>query len=95
MDILKEIQQEEKELQCLLKDWGWQKTENFINELILKDRKKQLSIQGVSNCPNLTNLWNEAVFKQERNEHSIFDTNDCWGALRTLEKHGLCKINNY
>ena len=49
----------------------------------------------VSNCPNLTNLWNEAVFKQERNEHSVLVTNDCWGALRTLEKHGLCKINNY
>tara|TARA_R110000796_G_scaffold162503_1_gene279249 strand:- start:2467 stop:2745 length:279 start_codon:yes stop_codon:yes gene_type:complete len=48
-----------------------------------------------SDCPNLTNLWNEAVIKQENGDHNVFSTNDCWGALRTLEKHGLCKINKY
>lgn len=60
----------------------------------LKQREK-LPIHDVNNCPNLTNLWNEAVIKQENGDHNIFSTNDCWGALRTLEKHGLCKINNY
>tara|TARA_R110002051_G_scaffold224048_1_gene287269 strand:+ start:16424 stop:16747 length:324 start_codon:yes stop_codon:yes gene_type:complete len=56
---------------------------------------KNLALSGVGKCPNLTSVWNEAVTKQENNEHSLFVTNDCWGALETLEKHGLCKINKY
>jgi hypothetical protein len=71
-------------------------TINFgLNNYANEHGSEILNLHGVSNCPNLTNIWNEAVFKQERNEHSLFVTNDCWGALRTLEKHGLCKINDY
>ena len=47
----------------------------------------------MKSIPDLTDLWNEAVYKQQRGEHNIFVTNDCWGALRTLEKHGLCKLS--
>ena len=63
MDILIEIQNEEKELQTLVKDWGWQKLENFIEELIKKDRTEQLAIQGVS-CSFL----NELIEKHKANK---------------------------
>lgn len=56
---------------------------------------ENLDLSDVSKCPNLTSVWNEAVIKQENNEHNFYVTNACWGALRLLEKHGLCKINDY
>jgi len=54
-----------------------------------------LYIASMEKIPNLTYLWNEASFKLERGEINLYEMNDCWGALRLLEKHGLCKINNY
>ena len=42
--------------------------------------------------PDLTDLWNEAVFKSDREEITIFEMNECWGALKTLQKHGLCEL---
>ena len=54
---------------------------------------KKFNISGVGSCPDLTSVWNEAVTKQDKGEHNLFVTNDCWGALRLLEKHGLCKIS--
>lgn len=54
--------------------------------------KKAIKILNNDNCPDLTAIWNEAVFKQERGEITPFEVNDCWGALRLLEKHKLCKL---
>lgn len=28
--------------------------------------------------PDLTNLWNEAVYKTERDDITFLETNDCW-----------------
>tara|TARA_R110000737_G_scaffold321427_1_gene333373 strand:+ start:200 stop:499 length:300 start_codon:yes stop_codon:yes gene_type:complete len=64
-----------------------------VIKMIKKDRAEQLTLAGVGSCPDLTSVWNEAVTKQDKGEHNLFVTNDCWGALRLLEKHGLCKIS--
>ena len=66
----------------------------ILNLLVdLRAQAEQLILSGVGSCPDLTSVWNEAVTKQDKGEHNLFVTNDCWGALRLLEKHGLCKIS--
>ena len=65
--------------------------EDFIK--VAEEIQKQLALNDVIKCPNLTGVWNETVVKQEKNEHNLFVTNECWGALRILEKNGLCKLN--
>lgn len=53
MDILIEIQKEEKEVQNLVKDWHVQKLESFIEDLIEKDRVEQLRLHNVVNRKEL------------------------------------------
>jgi hypothetical protein len=97
--MLKKIQKEVEDLR--VKVYSGQSNEDTekalyeIEQLLFKAMDEQLILSGVGKCPNLTSVWNEAVVKQENNEHNLFVTNECWGALRLLEKNGLCKINKY
>ena len=44
--------------------------------------------------PDLTDVWNEATFMENRGEISIYEMNEIWGYLRKLEKYGLIKLKN-
>lgn len=72
-----------------------QKIKNVALESMQEYADQQLILSGVGNCPDLTNVWNEAVINQEKGKHNLFVTNECWGALRLLEKNGLCKISSH
>jgi|SRR5690554_5150720 len=53
---------------------------------------KDCFIPDVSNCPDLTHLWNNASIKANKKEISIHAMNKVWGALRELERQGFCKL---
>ena len=42
--------------------------------------------------PDLTYIWNKAAELANKRKISIFRMNKVWGALRTLEKEGFCKL---
>ena len=67
----------------------------YASDMMQKYAEQQLNLSGVGNCPDLTSVWNEAVKKQEKGKHNLYVTNECWGALRLLEKNGLCKISSH
>lgn len=64
----------------------------------MKEETKTENTQGngdlavISNCPDLTHLWNNASIKANKNEISIRAMNKVWGALRELERQGFCKL---
>lgn len=62
------------------------------NRRYLMDEMKALVLSDVSNCPDLTHLWNNASIKANKNEISIHAMNKVWGALRELERQGFCKL---
>lgn len=67
------------------------RSENQVKELA----EKLLFLFGVSNCPNLTDVWNMAVELVNDGQITIFEMNNTWGALRLLEKQGNCTLNDW
>lgn len=51
-----------------------------------------LDLPIVSDCPDLTNIWNIASFKADKEEITVRRMNEIWGALRVLKRQGLCKL---
>ncbi len=60
------------------------------------DEQSCINIDGekcqISNPPDLTFIWNRAAQLVRENKISIYKMNEIWGALRILEKYGICKL---
>ena len=71
---------------------------DLLNEVRKEPNRKQL-IKGklfglfcVSNCPDLTDVWNLAEKLSRTEQISFWEMNNVWGALTELEKEGKCKL---
>lgn len=53
---------------------------------------KLLGLFCVSNCPDLTDVWNLAVQLERKGQISVYEMNKVWGALRFLQVNDKCTI---
>ena len=54
--------------------------------------KKQSQTDDETDCPDLTFIWNRAAQLANQKKISVYEMNEVWGALRTLEIQGFCKL---
>ena len=58
-------------------------------------KTKLLGFFAVSNCPDLTDVWNLAEKLARTEQITIREMNEIWGALRELEREGKCKLADF
>ena len=54
-----------------------------------------LNLLCVSNCPDLTDVWNLAELLSRREQITIYEMNDVWCALSEMEKEGKCTLADF
>ncbi len=54
-------------------------------------KNKLLGLFFVSNCPDLTDVWNLAEKLSRTEQITVWEMNEVWGVLNELEKDGKCK----
>jgi hypothetical protein len=60
---------------------------------LIKD--KLLSLFCVSNCPDLTDVWNLAEKLSRLEQITIWEMNEVWVVLNEIEKDGKCKLADF
>ena len=58
-------------------------------------KSKLLGLFAVSNCPDLTDVWNLAEKLSRTEQITIWEMNEIWGALSELEREGKCKLADF
>ena len=58
-------------------------------------KSKLLGLFAVSNCPDLTDVWNLAEKLSRTEQITVWEMNEIWGVLTELQKEGKCKLADF